>query len=242
MDTQRINLWSSPRNISTALMYSFGNRADTSVVDEPLYAHYLTTQKDRPAHPGEKEILTSQSGNGEEVIRNVLLADYPTLRVLFKQMTHHLVQLDWEFLLGMDNVLLIRNPEQIIHSYAKVIANPGMEDVGIAKQLELYDFLSRHKREPVILDTNEVLKNPAIVLNDLCTNLDIPFDEAMLQWEAGARKEDGVWASFWYENVHRSTGFKPYEKREIQLSDDLAALAHEAMPIYNYLFEKALKV
>lgn len=242
MDTQRINLWSSPRNISTALMYSFGNRADTSVVDEPLYAHYLTTQKDRPAHPGEKEILTSQSGNGEEVIRNVLMADYPTPRVLFKQMTHHLVQLDWEFLLGMDNVLLIRNPEQIIHSYAKVIANPGMEDVGIAKQLELYDFLSRHKREPVILDTNEVLKNPAKVLSDLCTNLDIPFDEAMLQWEAGARKEDGVWASFWYENVHRSTGFKPYKKREIQLSDDLAALAHEAMPIYNFLFEKALKV
>ena len=35
----RLNVWSGPRNVSTALMYSFAQRSDTRVVDEPLYAY-----------------------------------------------------------------------------------------------------------------------------------------------------------------------------------------------------------
>ncbi|MCB0662668.1 MAG: hypothetical protein KDC24_08010 [Saprospiraceae bacterium] len=236
----RINIWSSPRNISTAMMYSFGNRPDTSVVDEPLYAHFLYHQQNRPAHPGEEEILQSQANDGNEVVKSVLQADYPTPIVLFKQMTHHLLAIDWSFILAMKNILLIRNPAEIIQSYAKVIPNPSMEDVGITKQKVLYDFLLNNGQQPVIIDTNEVLKNPTKVLAELCHQLSIPFDTSMLQWEAGPRKEDGIWAPYWYQNVHRSTGFQPYEKKEIQLSDELMALAQEAMPVYEFLYEKAI--
>ena len=38
----RIAMWSGPRNISTAMMYSFAAREDCDVVDEPFYAAYLT--------------------------------------------------------------------------------------------------------------------------------------------------------------------------------------------------------
>jgi hypothetical protein len=241
LEKRRINLWSSPRNISTAMMYSFGNRPDTTVVDEPLYAYFLSAHKDRPPHPGEAEILGSQIQDGRAVIKKVLLREYASPIVLFKQMTHHLVGLSYDFVTKMDNVLLIRHPEEIIHSYSKVIPNPSMDDVGIAMQVELYDFLQQKGKAPIILDTNEVLKNPEKILTELCVKLDIPFDKAMLSWQAGSRKEDGIWAQYWYQNVHRSTGFKPYEKREIQLSDELSALAKEAMPYYESLFQKAVK-
>ena len=35
----------------------------------------------------------------------------------------------------------------------------------------------------------------------------------MLSWEAGGNPADGVWAPYWYGNVHRSTGFVPYRPK-----------------------------
>ncbi|MEZ4948318.1 MAG: hypothetical protein R2784_02840 [Saprospiraceae bacterium] len=240
MDISRINLWSSPRNISTAMMYSFGNRIDISVVDEPLYAHYLSFQKTETEHPGKDEILLNLSSDYKEVIQKVLLAPYPTPIVLFKQMSHHLIEMDWDFMLSMQNVLLIRNPEEIIHSYSKVIENPTMEDVGIEMQYELYNFLLTNGKEPIIIDTNDVLKNPSKILKLLCTQLGIPFSDSMLTWEKGPRKEDGIWAKYWYENVHNSTGFLPYTPKEIHLNEKLKRLSQTAQPFYDFLYEKAI--
>ncbi|MGB1216634.1 MAG: hypothetical protein ACPG5P_02090 [Saprospiraceae bacterium] len=109
---KRINLWSSPRNISTAFMYSWDNRQDCTIFDEPLYAHYL--RMSGIEHPGQEEILKSQNQFAKEVIKDVLLKDYDTEISLFKQMTHHLMDLDWSFFWEMENVLLIRNPREIL--------------------------------------------------------------------------------------------------------------------------------
>lgn len=239
MPTQAINIWSSPRNISTAFMYAFAQRDDMTVVDEPLYAHYLTVTD--AVHPGKEAVIASQNPNWKAVVKDVILAEYPTPYVFHKQMTHHLVELDWGFLLETKNVLLIRNPREIIASYAKVIPNPIMRDVGIRKQEQLYQFLLECNQLAAVIDTNELLKNPRKVLGQLCDDLDIPFDEKMLEWKAGARKEDGVWASYWYKNVHQSTGFKKYVPRETVLSKDLEALAKECRPYYDRLFEVCIK-
>ena len=52
-------MWSGPRNLSTAMMYAFGNRADFAAWDEPFYAAYLkATGID---HPMRDEILSSQA-------------------------------------------------------------------------------------------------------------------------------------------------------------------------------------
>lgn len=239
MKTQAINIWSSPRNISTAFMYSFAQRSDMTVVDEPLYAHYLTNVD--VEHPGKEAIIQSQSSDWKTVVKEVILGEHATPYVLHKQMTHHLVELDWDFLLETKNVLLIRNPREIIASYAKVIPNPIMRDVGIKKQDQLYQFLLDNNKLAAIIDTNELLKNPRKVLSELCEHLEIPFQEQMLEWKAGARKEDGVWAKYWYANVHQSTGFKKYVPRETILSEQLEELAKECQPYYNRLFELCIK-
>lgn len=238
---KRINVWSSPRNISTAFMYSFAQRPDTTVVDEPLYAHYLSKSDAELGHPGAGEVLASQENDGRKVVESVIFGSYDTPVALFKQMTHHLVHLDWSFMLWTKNILLIRDPKAIISSYSKVIPNPGMKDIGVEKQLELFEFLSKNGCLNAIVDTNELLKNPSGVLSRLCAALDLEFEERMLHWSAGARPEDGVWAKYWYSKVHSSTGFEAPTQKVIHLEGALAELAEKCQPFYEQLFEHAIK-
>jgi len=238
---KRINAWSSPRNISTAFMYAFAQRADTTVVDEPLYAHYLSTAGEALAHPGTPEILESQEREGQRVIEEVLFGDYPTEVVLFKQMTHHLLQLSWDFLTDMNNIMLIRNPREIIASYAKVIPHPTIQDVGVELQYELFRHLRQIERLDAVIDARELLLNPTKVLRQLCDRLELSFEEDMLRWEAGPRPEDGVWAKHWYHRVHQSTGFQPFVERQIVLPPHLEKLADRCRPYYEALFPYAIK-
>mgnify|MGYP000524030665 CR=1 FL=1 len=236
-----IAMWSGPRNLSTALMYAFAQRSDTTVVDEPLYAHYLTHGAPATAHPGRAAILASQQPDGERVVREVLLGAYDTPVVFSKQMTHHLVNLQESFLQQADHILLIRPPRAIIHSYTKVIEQPGMRDVGIQQQLQLFQKLKEMGRLAAVLDCRELLKNPEAVLKQLCRQLQLPFKPAMLHWPAGPRPEDGVWAKYWYHNVHRSTGFQPYQEKPCPLPPHAEQLAQQCEPYYQTLFQYAIK-
>lgn len=222
-------------------MYSFAQRPDTVVFDEPLYAHYLSHTTTAANHPGTDEILLSQNPDGHAVIRDLILADHERPVALFKQMTHHLIELDQGFLANTDNVLLIRDPRAIISSYAKVIPNPTIQDVGIAHQTHLLRELKTLGTLRAVVDTNDLLKDPAGMLRALCAALDIPFYEAMLHWPAGPRPEDGVWAKYWYANVHKSTGFKPYRPRTYTLDGTLGDLAGECQPYYDELYREAIQ-
>lgn len=241
MKKDRINLWSSPRNISTAMMYSFAQRADMSVVDEPLYAHYLKHTNTQALHPATSQILESQNPNGEKVVSQMIHGSHPKPYALFKQMTHHLINLEDDFLDKMKNVLLIRDPRRIIASYARVIPNPMIQDIGVKMQAELFEKLQQRSALNAIVDTKQVLLNPEKVLRELCDKLEIPFTKKMLKWEAGARPEDGVWAPYWYSNVHSSTGFQPYVEKEVHLSPDLEKLAEECAPHYELLRQHAIE-
>ena len=234
-----ICLWSCPRNVSTALMYAFAQREDTQVFDEPLYAHYLKVSGAQ--HPAREQVLQALENDGDKVVEEVILQK--SKRLLFhKLMTHFLIGIDTEFLSEVINVIFIRNPEEIITSYAKVIPNPKMNDIGVRQQYELYLSLEERGVTPIVLDSKYLLQNPELILNKLCDILEIPFDKKMLKWEKGARKEDGVWASYWYKNIHNSTGFLPYTKREITLTGSNAELAEECLPYYKFLTTKSLQL
>ena len=235
----RLNLWSGPRNVSTALMYSFAQRRDTTVVDEPLYAHYLRATG--IPHPGREETLARQSADGARVVQEVILGQYQQPVVFFKQMAKHLVELDEVFLTQTTNVLLIRDPRLVLHSYAQVVETPSAADVGYQRQYDIWRYLLQEGQHPIVLDGSEIRKDPEAVLRELCRRLDLPFDPAMLRWEAGPRPEDGVWAKYWYHNVHRSTGFKPYEQEEILLPPHLQEVAEELMDFYEPLHRLAIK-
>jgi hypothetical protein len=235
----KINLWASPRNISTAIMYSFAQRVDMTVVDEPFYAAYLS--ETGIIHPGQEEILDSQENKSSTVLNQVILKEYDTPNVFFKQMSHHLLNYSKDFLLDCKNIILIRDPKEMIISFAKVIDNPKLNDLGIKQSHEIFQFLNKNGQAPIILDSNELLKNPKKIFRKLCEKIEIPFIENMLQWSAGKREEDGVWAPYWYTNVHQSTGFKPYQKREEKLPQQFDALLEECMPLYLDLHKHSIK-
>ncbi len=238
MPTLRINLWSGPRNVSTAIMYSFAQRADTRVVDEPLYGYYLhLTGAD---HPGREEVVAAMDTDGDRVVRTVLLGDQDAPVVLYKQMAHHLTGLDWEFLGEMHNVLLVRDPADVVRSLRHQIPNPELKDTGIAFQTQLLRHLTGLGQDVPVLDARELLSAPGAVLAELCQRLGLDFDPGMLGWPAGARAEDGVWAPHWYHNIHKSTGFQAYSEKTEPVPEPLVPLVAECQPYYDELLEAAI--
>ena len=239
MDPLRICLWSGPRNVSTALLYSFAERPDTRVVDEPLYAHYLRVSG--ADHPVREEVLAACETDGEEAVRTVVLGSCDRPVLFLKQMAHHLVDLDLGFLAQTRNILLIRHPAEVLSSLVKQLPEPRLSDTGIAIQCDLLDRLRGMGQEPPIVDSRELLLDPAGVLEQLCDRLGILFVEGMLSWNAGPRREDGLWAPHWYENVHRSTGFMPYRPKTEAFPEQLQPLLEECRPYYDRLFAEALR-
>lgn len=234
-----ICLWSCPRNVSTALMYSFAERDDTEVFDEPLYAHYLHCTG--VIHPGRDDVLKSQNNDGNSVVENVILKNKAPI-TFHKLMTHFLVNIDTSFLNKVINILFIRDPREIIYSYSKVIANPTIDDIGLKKQFDLYHILLDKNISPIVLDSKYLLYDPKFILKELCLIIGINFMDNMLSWPRGGRKEDGVWSKFWYKNLHNSTGFKPYTKRKYILEGNNLKLAEDCLNYYNFLTEKSIKV
>jgi len=235
----RICLWSGPRNISTALMYSFAQRPDTKVYDEPLYAHYLSKSKAKAYHPGAEEIIATMENDGQKVVDR-MLGEHGRSIAFFKHMTHHLVQLDLSFLKQVQNVILTRDPKDMLPSYAKQVHQPDMQDVGYAGHLELITYFQINKIPYLILDSKKVLENPEQVLSKLCEALEIPFQKEMLSWETGARVEDGCWAKYWYNSVHKSTGFQKYKAKTAPFPDHLKTLLADCQPIYQKLLEQSI--
>ena len=239
MSTLRINLWSGPRNVSTALMYAFAQRDDTRVLDEPLYAHYLRIA--HAEHPGKQEVIDAMIGDGARVVQEVILGPCDRPVLFMKQMAHHLIELDRGFLAQTTNILLIRDPQQMLPSLAQTLAKPTLRDTGLAMQSALYQQLLDLGQQPVVLDAKQVLLNPRTVLTQLCEHLRIPFDQAMLDWQPGSRPEDGVWAKYWYQNVHKSTGFEPYREKNEPFPAQLLPLLEECKPHYAMLAQVAIQ-
>lgn len=237
--TLRLNLWSGPRNVSTALLYSFAQRDDTRVVDEPLYGHYLLVSG--AEHPGREEVLAAMETDGERVVREVILGPCDRPVLFLKQMAHHLLELDRGFLAETRNALLIRDPAEVLRSLVHQIPEPSLRDTGLPDQVRLLDDLEALGQEPLVIDSRELLLDPPAILAELCRGLGIPSQEAMLSWPAGPRPEDGVWAPHWYHNVHRSTGFAPYRPKTGPFPERLEPLLEECRPLYARLWRRALK-
>jgi len=238
----RVAMWSGPRNISTAMMRAWENRPDTVVVDEPFYAAFLA--RTGLEHPARDEVIASQPTSVDDVVAE-LQAPLPAgVTVHYaKHMTHHLApdqDLGWarEF----RNVLLIRDPAEVVASYVKSRESCEPDDIGLLQQVALLDQLTDVDQGPPVIDAADFLREPEGHLRWLCDWLDVPFTDAMLAWPAGPRDSDGVWAPHWYDAVWASTGFAPYRPRQVDLDVHDAAVALACRPAYERLWEMRLRL
>lgn len=233
----RIAMWSGPRNISTAMMRAWGNRADTVVIDEPFYAYYLErTGKD---HPLAAEVTAAGETDWRTVARQLTGDPVPGGRPIFfqKQMTHHILpEMGREWIGKLTNCFLIRDPREVILSYIKKNPHPTLEDLGFVQQSEIFDLVrGGSQTAPPVIDARDVLQDPDGTLRLLCEAVDVPFDPAMLSWPAGLRETDGIWAKHWYDAVAKSTSFETYNPKDGEVPDLLGEIYEQCQACYEKL-------
>jgi Sulfotransferase domain len=243
MAKTRVAIWSGPRNISTAMMRSWGNRADTVVIDEPFYAYYLRAADKK--HPGADEVIANGETDWRKVI-NQLNGPIPDGKSIFfqKQMTHHLLpEVDRRWLAEVTNCFLIRDPAEVITSYIKKNdLDLTLEDLGFVQQVEIFDWVREKIGEiPPIIDAGDVLRNPEKTLRLLCDAIGVDFDKAMLSWPPGLRQTDGVWAKHWYREVERSTSFQPYRPKNEPVPSHLNEIHERCRECYDRLYPHRLR-
>jgi len=234
--TIRIAMWSGPRNISTAMMRSWGNRPDTFVCDEPLYAHYL--EQTGLDHPGAQEVIAHHESDWRVVV-DMLVGSPVHGRAIFyqKHMAHHLLpDMDRDWLSSLTNCFLIRDPREMVTSLIKRYADVTIEDTGLPQQVEIFETVrSNTGSVPPVLDARDVLTDPRGMLTRLCHALGVAFLDDMLTWPAGPRDTDGIWAKHWYDAVNESTGFKPFSPKNEPVPSELQPQLDQCMEYYNHL-------
>lgn len=236
----RLAMWSGPRNISTAMMRSWGNRKDTVVIDEPFYAFYLNATGKR--HPISEEVIR----NGETDWRKIVAqcaGDFGAPKILYqKQMAHHLLpEVDREWLGAITNCFLIRDPAEVICSYIKKNSDPKLEDLGFVQQLEIFKTVRKETETvPIVIDARDVRQNPERILRHLCDAIGVEFDNAMLSWPPGLRATDGIWARHWYGEVAKSTTFQPYCAKNEPVPERLRAIHDRCRECYEQLYQYRL--
>ncbi len=235
-------MWSGPRNISTAMLRAWGSRHDTWVVDEPLYAHYLRTTG--AEHPAREEILEAQDPDWRNVAAT-LTGEIPEGRAIWyqKHMGHHLTaDVDREWIYELTNCFLIREPQEMITSYIKIVPEPTPWDLALPQQVELFEEIrSRTGTVPPVIDSRDVLEAPERLLRLLCEAVDVDFDPVMLSWEPGLRETDGVWAPHWYDSVAASTTFGPYRPKGEPVPASLEKVHEECVGYYDRLYRHRLR-
>lgn len=218
------------------MMRAWGNRSDTVVCDEPLYAHYLQhTGRD---HPGAAEVIAHHQPDWRKVVA-ALVGEVPGGKPVFfqKHMAHHLLpHIGRDWLGSVSNAFLIRDPREMLVSLAKVIPDPTLADTGLPQQVEIFEWVRQTTGTvPAVVDARDVLEDPGTLLAQLCERLGVAFSEAMLSWPAGPRPTDGIWAKHWYANVERTTSFQPYAPPVDPLPPQLEGLLAECAPYYTTL-------
>jgi hypothetical protein len=234
------HLLSGPRNISTALMYSFAQRPDMEVLDEPLYGYYLSRVDIQ--HPGREEVLKTMETDGEKILKSLIQLNDGPLHVFAKNMAHHYVDLPYKFLLKFSNIFLIRDPREMLLSLLNQIPNPVLRDTGLQRQWELFNFLHESGQEPLVLDAKTLLSEPRLVLMILCNKLGLKFYDQMLCWPKGPKAYDGIWAKYWYTSLHQTSGFIKHIPKEEDIPVRFNSLYQQCVVFYERLFNFSIKI
>lgn len=216
--------------MSTALMYSFANRGDCRVIDEPLFGFFL--ELTGVWRPSREEALRIMSHDPDAILAD--MQDAGSFDFVFsKNMANHLEGLDYSLLGDFRNIILTRKPAAVLSSYLKQVKHPTSLDLCYDHQLKIIGYLRNEDIPFLVVDSDELRDKPAEVLMRLCEFSGIPFTRKMLRWPKGARSEDGVWAKYWYDHVHQSTGFMPSPAKDFPVPEGMEQLHEASLKKYN---------
>ncbi len=232
-------MWSGPRNISTAMMRSFENRIDTDVVDEPFYAYYL--KKTGLKHPMYKEIIANYETDYNKIVDNI--TSNKNKIVFIKHMTQHInLNSDLSWINKGKNIFLLRDPIKVIKSYIKNNNIINSSDIGFPEQLKIFKYVKKNnKTNFIVINADNILKNPKIILSEICKKLQIKFDKRMLSWKRGERPSDGIWSKIWYKNVIKSEKFQLQKIKKIKIPIKYNKIYEECLEIYKELNHYSIK-
>ena len=236
-----INMWSGPRNISTALMRSFENRDDTSVIDEPFYAYYL--KKSNLKHPMYNEIIKRYETNYKKII-DTITTDKKNKIIFIKHMTHHInIKSDLNWIKKGKNIFLLRHPNKVILSYIKKNKLKKTSDIGFPEQLKIFNYIKLYSNtKNIIINSEYLLKDPEKILRKICNIINIDFDIKMLSWAKGNRITDGIWSKIWYQKVIHSTSFQNNDQKITNIPSEYEVIYEKCLKIYNELNKYSINI
>ena len=240
--TKRIAMWSGPRNISTAMMRSFEGRGDTFVSDEPMYGNFLAVSE--LDHPLKNEVIASMETD-RSILHEYLSTFSPKKHSVWyqKQMTHHiLIDDNLEWIKGLDNIFLIRDPRKVISSYIKKYNLEDESLIGFIQIKRIFDYVTHNvSSKPIVIDADDILRDPYQMLTKLCKAIAIPYTKNMLSWKKGYRETDGIWAPHWYDSVINTETFMPYRDNQSSFPERYNEIYKNSMKIYEKLHEIRIK-
>jgi len=240
VETRRIAMWSGPRNISTAMMYSFHSRSDTFCSDEPFYSHYLSATGVN--HPDARNVIKEGETNWKKVVESLTSTPPDGSQIWYqKHMCHHIIEgMDLDWINSLTNCFLIRNPREVLLSLTKKTEVVDAWSTGLPQQAIIADMVLESDNPLIVVDAKDILLDPNSMIRKICNILEITFEQSMLSWEAGPKDCDGTWAPHWYDAVWQSTGFAEYQPRPGNLTDEYESILEEVMPIYQKLHSQRL--
>jgi hypothetical protein len=238
MSGQRIAIWGGPRDISTLLLYSFHNRGDCTIIDEPLHGYYLGfTGQERVYR---NAIIENMDINPTRIIETLQTSHVPSPYLCIKNIAHQIIGLQWDFLLQMKNIIVIQQPDSMIQSYSRHIPAIDMLDLSYEVQYQMILYLAEQGIEPIVILDTDLTQRPTDTLEKLCEALKIPFNMKMLSWKPGKKPFEGLWSEHWYQTIHQAESFNDYQYAKVTLPQEFHFLEVKARPLYEKLMRYSL--
>ncbi len=222
-------LWAIPRSTSTAFEWMMRQRGDHKCFHEPFgEAWYMgedrlcPRQTNDPVKPGLSFKSVWQTLKADAAVRRVFMKDFP----------HYIMHMaNKDFLSRFNHSFLIRTPVKMLPSMYKNWPDFMIEETGYAEQHELFDRLcQRDGVPPPVVDSDDLLDDPAGTIKAWCQAVSIPFMPDALEWEPGKRNEMSWYdGGSWHANLEASTGLKRQKRDYVSIDhNDHLKRAYEA--------------
>ncbi len=235
-----VALWAVPRSTSTAFEWMMRQRGDMECFHEPYGEAWY--QGEEPLWPRLTEDSVRTPGLTLDSVTGMLKATAARVPVFSKDFPHYIKHMwDEEFLSMFSHSFLIRDPAKTITSMYNKWPDFHENEVGFPEQRQLFDMIGDKTGLPApVIDSNDMLEDPHTIVRLWCEGVGIPFIEAALNWEPGARREVSWWdGGSFHANLRDSDGLKPQARHQYidigEAPSRVQVVYEKMMPHYEYM-------